>query len=107
LSQSRIVALSSGNEGVPTALLEAMAAARPVVTTDAGHVRSIVTDGTEGFVVRIGDVDALADRLMRLLAYRELARVMGANGRARARQHAVERIADRLGAFLLAQASTQ
>jgi glycosyltransferase involved in cell wall biosynthesis len=100
LQQARIVALPSGNEGVPTALLEAMAAGRPVVTTDAGHVRSIVDDGREGFVVPIGDVAALAERLSSLLRDRGLARDMGARGRDRARDHAVEAIAAKLAAFL-------
>lgn len=104
LAEARIVALSSGNEGVPTALLEGMAAARPVVTTNAGHVSSIVTDGVEGWVVENGDVDALADRLSRLLRDRPLARDMGQRGRERSKTHAVEHIADRLGAFLMTHA---
>lgn len=99
LAGARIVALASGSEGVPTALLEGMAAARPVVTTDAGHVRSIIDDGREGFVVPIGDVAALADKLRLLLVDRPRAGAMGALGRERARHHAVQHIAARLGAF--------
>ena len=102
LSQSRIVVLTSGSEGVPTALLEGMAAGRPVVTTDAGHVRSIVDDGVEGFVVPVGDVDAIAHRLSTLLSNRTLASVMGRRGRERAARHSVERIAGRLAQVLAA-----
>lgn len=104
LRQARVVALCSGCEGVPTALLEAMAAGRPVVASDAGHVRSIVNDGGEGFVVPIGDVDAIADRLIRLLRDRSLAIEMGRRGRDRARHHAVEAIAARLSTVLASQA---
>lgn len=104
LRQARVVALCSGSEGVPTALLEAMAAGRPVVASDAGHVRSIVNDGAEGFVVPIGDVDAIADRLVRLLRDPALAVAMGRRGRARARHHAVEAVAARLSTVLAAQA---
>lgn len=107
LADARVVALSSGNEGVPSALLEGMAAARPVVTTNAGHVGSIITDGAEGFIVDIGDVNGLADRLTRLLCNRPLARDMGQRGRERSKTHAVEHIADRLGAFLMARARRQ
>ncbi len=96
LADCRVAALASGSEGVPTALLEAMAAARPVVTTDAGHVRAIVHDGINGFVVPIGDVAALADRLVRLLSNRSLAAEMGARGRELAADHAVECIATRM-----------
>lgn len=100
LANCRVFALASGSEGVPTAALEAMAAARPVVTTDAGHVRSIVSDGVEGFVVPVGDVAALADRIGRLLGDRGLAAGMGARARARAAVHAVEDVATRLFAVL-------
>ncbi len=96
LAACRVVALASGSEGVPTALLEAMAAARPVVTTNAGHVRSIVTHGVNGFIVPVGDTEALAERIVRLLTDRALADDMGILGRVRAADHAVEHIASRM-----------
>ena len=77
-----------------------MAAARPVVTTAAGHVGSIVDDGVEGFVVPIDDIAAIADRLSALLSNRTLAGVMGRRGRERAAHHSVERIAARLADVL-------
>src|SRR5205823_9454084 len=46
-------------------------------------VRDIVTDGSTGFVVETGDVDAVAERLARLAADPELRSRMGAEGRAR------------------------
>lgn len=100
LAASRIFALPSGCEGVPTAMLEAMAAARPVVMTDVGHVTSVVRDGVEGFVVRAGDVDALADRLRRLLRDPATAARMGQAARTRALDHDVAAIAARLRAVL-------
>ncbi len=100
LASCRVFALASGSEGVPTAALEAMAAARPVVTTDAGHVRSIVGDGVHGFVVPVGDIAALAERIGRLLEDRGLAAEMGVRARTRATEHAVEHIATRLFAVL-------
>jgi glycosyltransferase involved in cell wall biosynthesis len=100
LANARVFALPSGSEGVPTAILEAMAAGRPVVSTTVGHVASIVEDGVEGFLVRPGDVDALADRLMRILMDPDLARRMAAAGRARAADHDVSIVAaDVLGAL--------
>ncbi|MGE3276407.1 MAG: glycosyltransferase [Vicinamibacterales bacterium] len=100
LARARVVALSSASEGVPTALLEGMAAARPIVTTDCGHVHSIVDDGVEGFVVPVGDVPALARRLTALLEAPDVARAMGTRGRTRATPHAVESVAARLSAYL-------
>jgi glycosyltransferase involved in cell wall biosynthesis len=58
--------LSSLNEGTPVALIEAMAAARPVIATDVGGVRDVVSDGQTGLVVPSGDVPALAAAMERL-----------------------------------------
>ena len=93
IARARLVALPSSCEGVPTALLEGMAAGRPVVATRVGHVSSIVEDGVEGFLVAPGDVKALADRIARLLIDSKLAASMGKAARTRAAAHDVRVIA--------------
>ena len=93
IASSRIVALPSSCEGVPTALLEGMAAGRPVVATNVGHVASIVDEGVEGFLVTPGDVLTVAERLLRLLTDTTLAARMGKAARARAASHDVRAIA--------------
>jgi len=93
VASARIIALPSSCEGVPTALLEGMAAGRPVVATRVGHVASIVDDGVEGYLIDPGDVAALADRLTRLLTNPETARTMGAAARRRAAGHDVHAVA--------------
>lgn len=100
LAASRVFALPSGCEGVPTAMLEAMAAGRPVVVTDIGHIRGVVTDGVEGFLVEPGDIGAMTDRLRLLLTDRDLAARMGAAGRERARAHDTQAVAARLRSVL-------
>lgn len=100
LADSRIFALPSGCEGVPTAMLEAMAAARPVVVTDVGHVASALTDGVEGYIVAAGDVDHLTARLRALLTDPAGARAMGLAGRRRAMGHDVVVVAARLRGVL-------
>ena len=100
IAAARVFALPSGCEGVPTAMLEAMAAARPVVVTDVGHIRSVVDDGVEGFLVAPGDVGALADRLRTLLVDPVRARAMGEAARVRARAHDVRTVARRLRSVL-------
>ena len=92
-ASARVVALPSSCEGVPTALLEGMAAGRPVVATNVGHVSTIVDDGVEGFLVSPGDVLALAERLLRLLTDATLAARMGTAARGRAASHDVRAIA--------------
>lgn len=100
LAEARVFALPSGCEGVPTAMLEAMAAARPVVVTDVGHVASVVTDGVEGYVVPAGDVAALTSRLRTLLLDPRRADAMGRAARVRAFAHDVGVVAGRLAGVL-------
>jgi glycosyltransferase involved in cell wall biosynthesis len=100
LARAQIMALPSACEGVPTALLEAMAAGRPVVATRVGHVGSIVDDGVEGWLVDLGDVAALAGRIVTLLTSAGTRARMGAAARQRARTHDVAHVARRqLGAL--------
>jgi glycosyltransferase involved in cell wall biosynthesis len=84
MSDFDIVALSSNNEGTPVALIEALAAARPVVATDVGGVRHVVHDGDNGLLVPAGDPDALARALDTLLKDPGLRRRFGLAGRDRA-----------------------
>lgn len=71
-------------DGIPTALLEAMASGRPVVATDAGSIPEAVTDDVEGLLVPQGDAEALAAALERLVAEPALADRLGAAGARRA-----------------------
>jgi O-antigen/teichoic acid export membrane protein/glycosyltransferase involved in cell wall biosynthesis len=64
-------------EGTPISMLEAMAAGLPVVSTPVGGIPDVVEDGVEGFIVKPGDVEALADRLARLINDPERRRRMG------------------------------
>ena len=89
------VVLASVNEGTPVSVIEALAAARPVVATRVGGVPDVVRDGVDGFLVASGDVEALAERLHRLAGDRALREQMGAAGRARVLpRYAVSRLVD-------------
>jgi glycosyltransferase involved in cell wall biosynthesis len=68
---------SSMTEGVPHCLLEAMANSLPVVTTSAGGIPGIVTNGVDAIVVPPGNVRALADGVDRLLKDPSMAKRMG------------------------------
>jgi glycosyltransferase involved in cell wall biosynthesis len=78
---SDVVVLTSDNEGTPVSLIEAQAAAVPVVSTDVGGVRSVVTDGITGLLAGREDIAALAERLDHLLRDPVLRGRMGAAGR--------------------------
>jgi glycosyltransferase involved in cell wall biosynthesis len=70
-------------EGMPRALLEAAASARPLVVTDVPGCRHFVRDGVEGFVVPPENADALANALERLARDPDLRRRMGEAARLR------------------------
>jgi glycosyltransferase involved in cell wall biosynthesis len=74
--------LPSRAEGLSNAIMEGMAAGLPVVATDAGGNAELVRHGTTGFVVPIGDAEAMARRLVDLLTDTGRAREMGLRGRA-------------------------
>jgi len=78
-------------------IIEAMAAAKPVVATRGGGVPEIVKDGITGMLVPMGDVAAMADAVGQLLADPEHARQLGLAGRERVlRRFTVEVTARRL-----------
>ena len=87
LAASDLFVLPSLWEGLPIALLEAMASALPVVATDVSGSRDVVVDGESGLLVAPGDSRALAAAISRLLADSTWARAMGARARERVARH--------------------
>ena len=75
--------LPSLYEGFGIALLEAMAAGKPVIATAVGGIPEFVLSGETGLLVEPGNVEALADAIDRLLSHPQQARIMGAKGRIR------------------------
>lgn len=86
LEQASIACLPSYREGLPKALLEAMAASLPCVTTDVPGCREAVTHGDNGLLVPAGDAVALASALDVLIQDAGLRQQMGRRGRERIEQ---------------------
>lgn len=78
-------------ETLPVTLLEAAASGTPAVATAVGSVADVVAQGETGFVVPAGDADALAARIVRLLADPALRTRMGEAARRRAEARFDER----------------
>lgn len=78
---SDVVMLTSDNEGTPVSLIEAQAAAVPVVSTDAGGVRAVVLDGRSGFVRATDDLPGLVESVRALADDPELRQRMALAGR--------------------------
>lgn len=85
-SRAALFVLPSRAEGMPIAMLEAMAAGLPVVVTPVGGIPDAVQDGEQGLIVPVGDSRALADRIESLLASPEQRRRMGEKARLTAEQ---------------------
>ena len=76
-AECAVMALTSLQETQPMAVIEAMAAGKPVVATRVGGVADLIADGRTGFVVESGDQDALVQRLESLLSNEGLRRRIG------------------------------
>jgi glycosyltransferase involved in cell wall biosynthesis len=76
-----IVALTSHNEGTPVSLIEAQAAARPVVSTNVGGVADVVTDNLCGYITEPDEADLFAAALLKLINNAEQRAYFGAQGR--------------------------
>lgn len=83
IPKGEIYAYSSDYEGMPNSLLEAMAMGMPVVSTDCpcGGPRAVIRDGENGFLIPVGDEDALTDRMNRLIEDKELSKRFSENAR--------------------------
>lgn len=82
LAGASLYVQASRSEGLPNSVLEAMAAALPVVATRISGHEDVVRDGESGLLVPVGEPQALADALQRLFDDPALRRRLGDAGRA-------------------------
>ncbi len=91
-----VVVMTSLSEGTPVALIEALAAARPVVATDVGGVAEVVEHGSNGYLAASGDAEGLSGSVLQLLGDAARRRAMGEAGRAGvAERHSAGPVAER------------
>jgi glycosyltransferase involved in cell wall biosynthesis len=81
LREADLFTMPSATEGMPITVIEAMACGLPIVATAVGGFLELVKDGENGFLVPVGDADALAQALARLIRDRDLLRRIGAANR--------------------------
>lgn len=74
IQRATVYVCTSDYEGLSNSLLEAMAIGLPCVTTDSGGggARAVIKDGENGYLVPIGDVDAMVNRIQGLIEDRRL-----------------------------------
>ncbi len=94
LASSDIFAMPSLGEGLGVAVLEAMAAGKPVVASAVGGLNESVIDGKTGFLIPPANPQALADALAKLLSNSSLIDQFGSAGQARvAEKYSLENMA--------------
>ncbi len=99
LAAMDIFVLSSLWEGLPRVLVQAMAAGLPLVATAVDGSAEVVTPGVNGFLTPPGAPDALAGMVLQLLHNPELARALGAAGRARVDEFSDRRMVAQIDAL--------
>lgn len=103
-----IFVVSSLVEGMCAALIDAMAASKPAVATDAGAIAEVMIDGETGFLVPPRDHPAMAARLVTLLKDASLRSWMGRSALARVRdKFTVERMVEETAAVYARLADTR
>jgi glycosyltransferase involved in cell wall biosynthesis len=87
LSVMDVLVLASLREGFSNAILEAMAAMKPVVATNVGGNPEVIIDGVTGLIVPPKDPHSMAQAILNLLQNEDLAQQMGEAGRRRVENH--------------------
>ena len=83
LAEADVFILPSYDEGLPLAMLEAMAWGLPVIVTPVGGIPEIVTSGETGFLINPGDIDKLSKVMLNSIANEDLRLSLGIQARKR------------------------
>ena len=100
LNHATIFVMPSLSEGLPRALIEAMACGLPVVATNVGGVPEIVVDGVNGFLVPPRDEKALAEAIEKALSDTDFQRTASAENREVAKKFLLPTIGQRTYEYL-------
>lgn len=92
LHATDIFVLPSRREGLPRSIMEAMAAGKPVVATDVRGSRDLVEHEVTGLLVQLGDVEGLAQAILRLIRDPELRQRMGQAGREKIKAYSLDHV---------------
>lgn len=94
IKDAALFVLSSDYEGIPNALIEAMAIGLPCVSTDCspGGARELIENGNNGFLTPCGDAQKLADEILKMINNKSLAKACGTNAKQIRQRTAVAKI---------------
>lgn len=94
LKKSKVFCLSSVYEGMSNALVEAICVGLPIVTTKVSGTEELIQDGKNGFTVNIGDTDAMAEALIKIIEDKNLQKQFSENNKAQAIKFETNAIVD-------------
>lgn len=77
ISDAELFVLSSNFEGMPNALMEAIAVGLPVISTRVSGAEEIITDNDNGYIINVNDEISLIQRMQIILSNSELQKIMG------------------------------
>jgi len=92
--EASIFVLPSLNEGMSNAMLEAMSSGLPILATDTGGTVELVTDGENGYIIRMKDAVHLAEKIEALIVNPQLREKMGQASRWRAERMSWRNVAE-------------
>lgn len=93
LQKSNVYVLPSMNEGMSNTMLEALASGLPLIATETGGTRELISEGTNGFIVKMKDPDDISEKLEKLILDKNLENSMGIESRKMAENMSWENIA--------------
>lgn len=94
IADSACYVMSSAYEGMPNALMEAMAIGLPCVSTDCPNgPAELINSGKNGLLVPVGDAKALADAICKMIDDRDFAKTCGENAKKILEDHSIPQIA--------------
>lgn len=100
LSAADIFVLPSLSEGLPNALLEAMAAGLPIIATRVGGIPYVVEDGKNGLLVNPGSPSDLTEKILLLMRSPELMKKMSETNREKSKSYSWENVVSQLEKLL-------
>jgi glycosyltransferase involved in cell wall biosynthesis len=83
-------------ENFPLAMLEAMAAGLPVIVSDVGAIPEVVVNEENGYILKPGDINGIAQAILKLARDKDLRSEMGKRNRALVKRYDIGRVASRI-----------
>jgi glycosyltransferase involved in cell wall biosynthesis len=78
---SNLFVFTSIREGLPKSIMEAMAMEKPIIAYNIRGIRDLVDNGVNGFLVKYGDINTFAEKILYLIKNPDIAKEMGKKGR--------------------------